>query len=320
MTSRIAATSLAQPAPVSVIHSISDSLRSKQRSATEVVQHYLDSLARVEPSVGAFITVNREQAIQEVRHSNCEFNGWQFSTRGRISAPFQAANLDKRIAEQGAQALGPLAGVPVAIKVAVAALILTVLATETTSQQFASPSVKACHTQVVLFAHPCRTTSAPEACAPLLAHASCPHSCPHMMPQLWRACAVLVPSLWGRQTWMSLGWAPALRTLAIRYVKHTACVKCAAHQQILATAPNYACCTLVRYYPLALPTRHDPRVGEQTTARKCDVCMAPAVDTQPLGHGACARRLLRRISCSGGSSPVRSRPWFRYRCEHKPCF
>ena len=67
--------------------------RCVQRSALEVTEQYLARLEAAEPQVRAFITVAAEQARTEARA------------------------LDERIGRDGAAALGPLAGVPLGIKV-----------------------------------------------------------------------------------------------------------------------------------------------------------------------------------------------------------
>mmetsp|Transcript_13961 Transcript_13961/g.30176 ORF Transcript_13961/g.30176 Transcript_13961/m.30176 type:complete len:538 (+) Transcript_13961:56-1669(+) len=79
-------------AKTSVIRTIQHDLQNKKRSAVEVTQHYLDSIARNDPVLNAFITVNQEQALAH------------------------AKELDAKIAKDGTSGLGPLAGVPIAIK------------------------------------------------------------------------------------------------------------------------------------------------------------------------------------------------------------
>src|SRR6201996_5625554 len=69
---------------------LSDELASKNVSATEVTQAHLDRVAGVEPDVHAFLHVGREQALAA------------------------AADIDRRRA--AGEELGPLAGVPVALK------------------------------------------------------------------------------------------------------------------------------------------------------------------------------------------------------------
>jgi aspartyl-tRNA(Asn)/glutamyl-tRNA(Gln) amidotransferase subunit A len=69
---------------------LSDELASKNVSATEVTQAHLDRVAGVEPDVHAFLHVAREQALAA------------------------AADIDRRRA--AGEKLGPLAGVPVALK------------------------------------------------------------------------------------------------------------------------------------------------------------------------------------------------------------
>lgn len=49
----------------SVIADIQHDLRSKRRSAAEIMQHYLDSLQHSEPVLGSFITVDTERAMQQ---------------------------------------------------------------------------------------------------------------------------------------------------------------------------------------------------------------------------------------------------------------
>ncbi|GAB4822843.1 hypothetical protein N2152v2_009889 [Parachlorella kessleri] len=62
----------------------------KSRSAREVTQQYLKHIAATEGQIASFITVDEERALQ------------------------QAASIDERIA--GGEAVGPLAGVPIAVK------------------------------------------------------------------------------------------------------------------------------------------------------------------------------------------------------------
>lgn len=79
--------------PKSVIRQIQADLASKNRSAVEVVDQYLERLNAVEGKLGSFITVTAEAAREA------------------------AAALDARIAADGTEGLGPLAGVPVGVKV-----------------------------------------------------------------------------------------------------------------------------------------------------------------------------------------------------------
>ncbi|KXZ47016.1 hypothetical protein GPECTOR_38g252 [Gonium pectorale] len=84
-------TSLAS-AKSSVIREIHEHIVSKQRSAVEVTQHYLDAIGKADSAVCSFITVDAEQALA------------------------QARALDAHIASSGTDGLGPLTGVPLAIK------------------------------------------------------------------------------------------------------------------------------------------------------------------------------------------------------------
>ncbi|PNW77502.1 hypothetical protein CHLRE_10g439400v5 [Chlamydomonas reinhardtii] len=74
----------------SVIREIHEQLSNKKRSAVEVTQQYLDAIARTDSTVCSYITVDGEQALA------------------------QARAVDARIA--AGETLGPLAGVPLAIK------------------------------------------------------------------------------------------------------------------------------------------------------------------------------------------------------------
>ena len=51
--------------PTSTIKKIQHDIRSKERSAVEVVQHYLDNIQRTDASVGSFITVDGERALEQ---------------------------------------------------------------------------------------------------------------------------------------------------------------------------------------------------------------------------------------------------------------
>ena len=62
-------------------------------SAVEITEHYLEQLEAAEPQVRSFITVAAE------------------------SARTSARQLDDRISKEGTSSLGPLAGVPLGIKV-----------------------------------------------------------------------------------------------------------------------------------------------------------------------------------------------------------
>eukprot|EP00798_Chlamydomonas_sp_ICE-L_P031197 gene31197-6344_t len=76
----------------SVIRDLQLKLRSKERSATQVVQQYLDSISRNSALINSFITVDAEAALA------------------------QAKEIDAKIAADGYASLGALAGIPVAIK------------------------------------------------------------------------------------------------------------------------------------------------------------------------------------------------------------
>lgn len=66
-------------------------LRSGARSAVEVTKDYLERVAKTEPSIKSFLHVAEESALE------------------------QAAAVDRAI--EGGEALGPLAGVPIGVKV-----------------------------------------------------------------------------------------------------------------------------------------------------------------------------------------------------------
>jgi len=76
----------------SVLERLQQQLSSGERSALEVTDTYLATLSEQEPSIQSFITVD-EAAARE-----------------------QAKAIDKRIAEEGWEAVGPLAGIPMGIK------------------------------------------------------------------------------------------------------------------------------------------------------------------------------------------------------------
>lgn len=76
----------------SVIREIQHSLRSKEKSAVEIAQQYINKIKETEQRVGSFLTVAEQEAL------------------------LQARAIDETLAKDGARALGPLAGVPIAIK------------------------------------------------------------------------------------------------------------------------------------------------------------------------------------------------------------
>lgn len=65
----------------------------RKRSAVQITEQYLARLHATEPQVQSFVTVAREAALEA------------------------AQQLDDRIAREGTADLGPLAGVPLGIKV-----------------------------------------------------------------------------------------------------------------------------------------------------------------------------------------------------------
>ena len=75
----------------SLIRNIQRDLASKQRSAHEITQSYLDTLHKLEPQLHSFVTLNIEQVLQ------------------------QAASVDRAIS--AGEQLPLLAGVPISIKV-----------------------------------------------------------------------------------------------------------------------------------------------------------------------------------------------------------
>ncbi|GFR42442.1 hypothetical protein Agub_g3349 [Astrephomene gubernaculifera] len=79
-------------AKTSIIREIQRQIVSKERSAVEITQQYLDAISKADSTVCSFITVDAEQALA------------------------QARAVDARIASGGTEGLGPLAGVPLAIK------------------------------------------------------------------------------------------------------------------------------------------------------------------------------------------------------------
>ena len=83
----------AAAAPTSIIREIQCDLASGARSAVSIAEQYLARLHEREPVVQSFITVAADTAL------GC------------------AADLDRNIASRGEAAMGPLAGVPVGIKV-----------------------------------------------------------------------------------------------------------------------------------------------------------------------------------------------------------
>jgi len=75
---------------MSLIRTLQTQLRKRERSAVEITQDYLDRIALVEPQVHSFLCLMPERALA------------------------QAARIDQALAQ--GQALGPLAGIPIALK------------------------------------------------------------------------------------------------------------------------------------------------------------------------------------------------------------
>ena len=102
----------------SVIRGIQHNLRTKQQSAVEITQQYLDTISRCEKTINSFITVDADQALKQVcgarllmllgitchQHNNTCASGL-----------LQAKEVDEHIAK-GVK-LASLAGVPIAVKV-----------------------------------------------------------------------------------------------------------------------------------------------------------------------------------------------------------
>lgn len=55
----------------SVLRSIQQSVANKQQSAVEVTQQYLQQLKSVEGKVNAFLTVDEQAALSQVRGHSC---------------------------------------------------------------------------------------------------------------------------------------------------------------------------------------------------------------------------------------------------------
>lgn len=74
-----------------MIREVQRDLKDKRRSAKEITEHYIDRLEKTEPQIGSFLALSTSDALR------------------------QAAAVDEAIA--AGEPIGPLAGVPVAIKV-----------------------------------------------------------------------------------------------------------------------------------------------------------------------------------------------------------
>ena len=125
------------------LRDVREDLVSKRRSAVEITQHYLDTLSRTEGVLNSFITVDAERSLKQVSGliimhpyptatSHHQPHPSPTSTSPTppaqpaphhphstacVHAPVQAEALDAHIAREGTKQLGPLAGVPIAIKV-----------------------------------------------------------------------------------------------------------------------------------------------------------------------------------------------------------
>jgi len=98
----------------------------KTLAAEENVQKYLDSIEQADASLNSYITVDREGALSQV--SSLLMIIFHFNTYKQIAYIFrciryylspnillQAKSIDRRVAN--GEDVGPLAGVPMAIKV-----------------------------------------------------------------------------------------------------------------------------------------------------------------------------------------------------------
>ncbi|GAX77434.1 hypothetical protein CEUSTIGMA_g4879.t1 [Chlamydomonas eustigma] len=85
-------TSASSSKKTSVIKTLQNEIKEKSRSAADVTQHYLETIARMEPVLNSYISINSEDALA------------------------QAHALDSHIAKEGTASLPPLAGIPIAIK------------------------------------------------------------------------------------------------------------------------------------------------------------------------------------------------------------
>ena len=85
----------------SLIEETRQALIEKRSTAVEITQRYLDRIQETEPSIHSFVTVDREQALQD------------------------AEAIDKRFS--AGESIGSLAGVPIAVKVGTILLILSQL-------------------------------------------------------------------------------------------------------------------------------------------------------------------------------------------------
>lgn len=169
----------ASHAPASVIADIRESLRTKQRTATEIMQQYLDGLLRVEPSIHSFISIDGEQALKQVGAD--DLASVPFAMQETFLTCPQAAELDKHISSAGVDNLKPLAGVPVAIKVCGQGL------------QQRTPCQLAGVLRPARGVDGCRTTFARGGYARQLGPRSCLHSCPPTTQQPLHASALLGP-------------------------------------------------------------------------------------------------------------------------------
>lgn len=86
---------------MSVIRSIQQDLATRQRSAKEITQSYIDTLHRTEPQIHSFLALSCEQALE------------------------QAEAVDAKLA--AGETLAALAGVPVAVKVCAIAWLWSLL-------------------------------------------------------------------------------------------------------------------------------------------------------------------------------------------------